>query len=144
MELVRGLVRGTVRGLVRSDGVDGFRIASFTVRANGTTCDIVFSEAATQGSGFDISDLTGTTSSTGAKTYTYTSGDGTDSWVVEAQEEMGALETGTIAWAGTADGIENAEGDDLPAIASKPITNNSEVFFSNENFEYELDFDFAA
>ena len=128
---------------ILSGGVLGFRIVSATIRANGTTLDLVFSEAATQGSGFNVSDLTGTTSGTGAKTFTYTSGDGTDAWVLEANAEMGALESGPITWAGTADGIENAEGEDLGA-KTRPIINNSGVFFSNENFEYELDFNFVA
>jgi len=104
-------------------------ITGLTLATNGTTLTMAASEAISAGSGFSVADLecVGPVSGTVAVS-SVTSGDGTDTWVMElASEILKESEEGAVVfnWAGTADGIEDGDGTDLAAITSMAVTNNS-------------------
>lgn len=111
-------------GLINLDGNSVIGISSASVAANGTTWTIRFNKAASQGASWSVLDFDATASTTGAITFSYVSGDGTNNWVLTGSATVVTGETVTLDWAGTVDGIEDADGVDLAAVSGKSVTNN--------------------
>lgn len=121
---VRGLVRGNVRGLVAGGGDAEFRLSSASVAADGVTWTLNFNRAANQGTGWNVLDFTASGTTTGAIGLVYVSGDGSSVWTMTGSPAAVSGETLTLNWAGTVDGIEDGEGNDLAAFTGKSVTNN--------------------
>ena len=104
-------------------------LSSATVGENGTTLTLVFTENVTQGAGYDDSDWDLDCTTTGQNlALTYVSGDGTGTHVYtigsEVQED--GTDTCDIDFNGDANSEEDGAGNDLAAIDSGAVTNNSE------------------
>ena len=96
---------------------------SAAVPSAGTTIVVDFDEAVSEGASYDNGDWT-ITASGGAATVTGASGDGTAQWTLTTSRIIEIGETVTLGWSGTANGIEDAAGNDLAAF-SEAVTNNS-------------------
>ena len=99
-------------------------ISAASVAGDGDTWSIRFNKAVSQGAGWSTLDMTANGSTAGAVALTYVSGSGTKYWTFTGGTTIVAGETLTISWAGTANGIEDTEGTDVPAVANLPATNN--------------------
>ncbi len=101
-------------------------LSSAAIGTDGTTLTLGWSESVSQGSGYADSQLDLDASTTGNNiSLTYSSGDGTATWVYTAGSTIESGETVDLDFDGTADSIENSGGDDLQAITSASVTNNS-------------------
>lgn len=96
--------------------------ATAAIPAAGTTLVLSLSEACTAGEGGP--DGVTLSATGGAVTATYASGSGTHSWTYTLSRTVNADETVTWSYA-TADGIEDAAGNDLAAVTDGAVTNNS-------------------
>lgn len=114
-------------------------LSSATVAANGTTLTLVFDEAVTRGSGYADADLNLDASTTGSDIgLTYVSGDGTNTFVYTIASEIQSGETVDLDFNGDADSLEDGSGNDLAAIVSGAVTNNSTqgtAYLVNQRFE---------
>jgi hypothetical protein len=103
--------------------------AGTNIDTNGTLLTVAFSEAVSEGTGYDDADWTLTCSTTGPLTVAHTTGDGTSSWgfsITGGPVQESGTDTCTLDWAGTADGVEDGAGNDLAAIDPvKSIVNGS-------------------
>lgn len=124
--LCRALAMPLARSLAPASSLAAPSLLSATVATDGETWTLQFSKAVSQGVGWDVADLTATGSVAGALTFTYSSGDGTSAWVFTASAALEFEETATLDWAGTADGIEDMDGQDLEAIADFAAVNGVE------------------
>lgn len=98
--------------------------SSSSIPTAGTSISVVFDENINRGGSYSDGDWT-VSASGGAVTLTYSSGDGTTTLVLGTSRTIEAGETVTIAWAGTADGLEDDAGNDLAAVSARSVTNNS-------------------
>jgi hypothetical protein len=100
-------------------------LSSATVATNGTTLTLVFSENVTQGIGYTDADWDVDCSIGGdGMSVTYSSGDGTNTHIYT----IGTIysgETCNIDFDGSANSEEDGSGNDLVAIVSDSVTNNS-------------------
>jgi hypothetical protein len=93
---------------------------------DGTTLVITWSEACTQGGSYNDNQLDLDMSTTGSNiAVTYASGDGTDTWTYTAASAAVNGETVDLDFDGTADSIEDGSGNDLAALTSETVTNNT-------------------
>lgn len=97
---------------------------SSEVPASGGTLFVVFDENTTQGAAYSDSDWT-LTASGGAVTLTYSSGDGTTTHIFTTSRTINEIETLTLAWAGTTNGLEDASGNDLASFSGEDVLNES-------------------
>jgi hypothetical protein len=100
-------------------------LSSATIPAAGDSITLAFNEAVSIGAGGSagwVPTLTG-----GASAMTYASGDGTSSLVYTLARTVEVGETGTLAYTQPGDGVEDGSGNDLSAIVSAAITNNSTI-----------------
>jgi len=104
-------------------------LSSATIAADGNTLTLVFDEAVTQGSGYNDSDwdLDCTKAGDGIG-ITYSSGDGTTSHIYTIDQDIDRNDTVNIDFNGDTDSEEDEAGNDLAAIVSDSVTNNSAVF----------------
>lgn len=101
-------------------------LSSAAIGTDGTTLTLGWSESVSQGSGYADSQLDLDASTTGNDiALTYSSGDGTATWVYTTGSTIQSGETIDLDFDGTANSIEDAAGDDLQAIVSASVTNNS-------------------
>jgi len=99
---------------------------SATLAADGETLTLVFDQAVTQGTGYADTDIDVDASVTGNNiSVTYSSGDGTDTHIYTLGSVVNSGETVDLDFNGDADSLENGTGDDLAAIVSGAVTNNS-------------------
>lgn len=86
-----------------------------------------WSEAVSAGSGFDLADFDVDMSTTGAgiAVASVDSGDGSAQWVCTTASAAVNGETVDIDYAGAADGVEDAAGNDLATFASESVTNST-------------------
>lgn len=93
---------------------------------DGSTFVVNWSENCTQGTGYDDSDLDLDMSVTGSDVaLTYVSGDGTSQWTYTAASAAVEGETVDLDFNGDADSIEDGAGNDLAALNSESVTNNT-------------------
>ena len=110
----------------RSGGADTIvpHVSSATV--NATTLVIIFDESVSQGAGYADADIDVDCSTTGANlAVTYVSGNGTSSHTYTMASPAINGETCDLDFTGDADSLEDAAGNDLAAIVSGTITNNT-------------------
>ena len=125
--------------------VTGPEISSGTAPAideAGTTLTITFTEACVEGASYDDADWTLSCSTTGPLTIAHNGGTATawDMDITGGPVQESGTDTCTLDWAGTANGVEDASGNDLSAIdPPESVTNNSTQ--SASDFEYEIAFD---
>ncbi len=98
---------------------------SCSIATNGTTWTFNFSEDV-EGSAAEFQVVTGDTSVTGAKAFTYTSGTGTAQVIMEADEAANSGETAHVDYTQPGGGIRDIIHNDLASITGKTCTNNSE------------------
>lgn len=126
--------------VVNNSGTPPASIVSATINAAGNQLTVVFSEAMSQGAGYQNTDinLDGSLGGTGIG-LTYVSGSGTDMWVFSIATVIRLGETVDLNYNGRPDGIENVSGNDLAAVISMAVPNGSEEAFSDivfwEGFE---------
>jgi len=96
------------------------------ISANGTTLTLTFNEAVTQGSGYNDNqwDLDCSLEGNGIG-ITYVSGDEGTAHVYTIASTIGSTDTCNIDFDGTADSMEDDNENDLEAIVSDSVTNNS-------------------
>jgi len=101
---------------------------------NGTALVINFSEAVTRGTGYNDSDIDLDMSTTGSNIgVTYVTGDGTSQWSMTAASAAVNGETVDLDFNGDADSIEDAAGNDLAALVSETVTNNTSAGYDIED-----------
>lgn len=101
-------------------------LSSSTIAVNGTALTLVFSENVTQGVGYNDLDWDIDASVTGNNIgITYSSGDGTGTHVYTISSTIQIDEVVDIDFNGDVDSLEDGEGNDLAAIVSASVTNNS-------------------
>lgn len=115
-------------------------LSSATVSANGTTLTLVFSEDVTRGSGWTTGDIDIDGSTSGANlSFSYSSGDGTTTWTGTLSATVYSGETLNLDFNGDANSIEDGGGNDVAAISSGAVTNNSTqssiTYLVNQGFE---------
>lgn len=116
--------------------------AGTNIDAAGTTLTIAFSEAVSEGTGYDDADWTLSCSTTGPLTVAHSTGDGTASWgmaITGGPVQSEATDTCTLDWAGTEDGVQDGATppNDLAAIDPvKSIVNNSTQGAASNNIEF--------
>lgn len=99
-------------------------IDAAAVLAAGATIAVGWAEAVSEGASYDNGDWT-VTASGGAVTVSSVAGDGTASWTLTLSRPLLSGETVTLGWVGTANGMEDAAGNDVAAFSDEPVTNNS-------------------
>ncbi len=100
--------------------------SSATIETNGTTLEVVFNEPVTNGVSYDISHWDIDCSSSGSDiSISYESGVGTTTFITTISKTIMQGETCDIDFNGTANSVEDLSGNDLAAIVSGSITNNS-------------------
>jgi hypothetical protein len=117
-----------INGISATLGVDATAptLNSATVAANGTTLTLVFSESVNRGAGYADADLDVDASTTGSNLgLTYVSGDGTNTFVYTIASTIQNGETVDLDFNGDANSLEDGAGNDLAAIVSGAVTNNS-------------------
>ena len=119
-------------------------IVSATINAAGNQLTVVFSEAMTQGAGYQNTDMNLDGSLGGLDIgLTYVSGSGTDTWVFSIATVIRKNETVDLDYNGRPDGIEDVSGNDLAAVASLAVTNDSTEDYSDivfwDGFEGVID-----
>jgi len=101
------------------------------ISSNGTTITLTFAENTSQGSAYQNSHWDIDCSSTGNNIgMVYASGNGTNSHVYTLAHSVNAGEVCNIDFSGTADSMEDGAGNDLAAIVSGTIINNSTLAVS--------------
>jgi hypothetical protein len=101
-------------------------LVSAILAANGTTLTLGFDAAVSHGSGYTLSDFNVDASTSGNDIgMTYVSGDTTDTHVMELASAIQQYETVDFDFLATANSMEDGDGDDLAAITSFSVTNNS-------------------
>ena len=105
-------------------------IQGVTIDTDGTTLTITFSEAVSQGSGYDDDDLNVDCTLDGDNlTISYSSGDGTDTHVYiltrSVADDKWSNNTCDLDFNGDSNSLENGSGVDLEAVTDESITNNS-------------------
>lgn len=115
---------GTAATDTVSKDATGPVFVSAAVPEAGTSLVVTFDEATTQGASYADSDWT-VTASGGAVTLTYASGDTTTAHTFTTSRTIDQDETLTLAWAGTANGLEDASGNDLASFSAESVTNSS-------------------
>lgn len=100
-------------------------VSSATFGANGTEFTTVFSEACEAGLGGTIGLTLTPTNGGAAITLSYTSGDGTDTWVWTASRAATRNETFTRTYVQPGNGIQDLAGNDLASFSGQAVTNNS-------------------
>lgn len=101
-------------------------LTSATIASNGTTITLVFSEAVTRGGSYSNSHFDLDASGSGSnQTFTYVSGDGTNTWTGTVGATIQSGETVDLDFGGAANSVEDSGGNDLAAIVSASVTNNS-------------------
>lgn len=105
-------------------GNQDISVSSVSVAADGVTWTIVFNQSANEGAAWDVGDFSATGSTAGAIAFSGDTGDGTNTWTLTGDTALVYGETATLDWAGTADGIEDSEGEDLAAFSGRSATNN--------------------
>ena len=99
---------------------------SAVISTNGTTLTLTFSAAVTQGAGYADADWDVDASVAGDNVgVTYVSGDGTDTHVYTLSSTINDGEVVNIDFNGDANSEEDGSGNDLAAIVSDSVTNNS-------------------
>ena len=99
------------------------------IDTNGTKLTVTFTEACVEGGSYSDSDWTLTCSTTGPLTVAHNGGTATawDLDITGGPVQDSETDTCTIAWAGTANGVEDGAGNDLPETdPAAAVTNNSE------------------
>jgi hypothetical protein len=105
---------------------------SATIDTQGTSLTLIFSEAVTQGSGYNNSDWDIDCSVSGNNiSVTYSSGNGTTSHVYTIAETIYDGETCDIDFNGDANSEEDSTGNDLAAIVSGAVVNDSEQYIES-------------
>jgi hypothetical protein len=103
-------------------------LSTATIGGTGLGLTLVFSEAVSQGAGYADSDLDLDCSTGGDDiALTYVSGDGTATHIYSIAVEVVNGETCNFDFDGSANSIENGDGDDLEAIVSGAVVNSSMV-----------------
>jgi len=103
-------------------------LQSATIASNGTTLTLVFDENVTQGSGYDDSDWDLDSGQQGDNvSITYESGDGTTTHIYNISKTIWIGDTANIDFNGDANSEEDGSGNDLAAIVSDSVVNNSIV-----------------
>lgn len=101
-------------------------LSSATIASNGTTLTLAFDENVSQGSGYNDSDWDIDCVSGGNNiSVIYSSGDGTTSHVYTIGQTIFVGDTCNIDFNGDTDSMEDDSGNDLAAIVSDSVTNNS-------------------
>ena len=102
-------------------------ITNATVTLSGTQVLFTYSEAATRGAGYANSNfnLDDTTGSINDIALTYVSGDGTVTHTYTIASTIAPGHSINLDFTGTSNSIEDAAGNDLAAITSGAVTNNS-------------------
>ncbi len=101
-------------------------LSSATIGTNGTTLTIVWTEAVTKGAGYADADLNVDASTGGSNLgLTYVSGDGTNNFVYTIGTTILSGETVDLDFNGDANSLEDGAGNDMAAIVSGSVTNNS-------------------
>ena len=104
---------------------------SSTISENGTTLTLVFSEIVQQGAGYNDSDWDIDCDVNGNDIpIAYSSGDGTNTHVYTISKTIYSGETCDIDFNGDANSLEDDAGNDLAAIVSDSVTNNSDQYRS--------------
>lgn len=99
---------------------------SATIAADGDTLTLVFNEAVAQGGSYNDSHIDVDASTAGDNVgVTYVSGDGTITHIYTLDSTIVAGETVNLDFDGTANSLEDLTGNDLAAIVSKTVVNNS-------------------
>lgn len=95
---------------------------------DGTIVVINWSESCTRGTGYDDSDFDLDMSVTGNNIgVTYVSGDGTNQWIMTSASAAVNGETVDLDFNGDTDSIEDDAGNDLEALISETVTNNTSI-----------------
>ena len=103
-----------------------------SVNAAGNQLTVVFSEAVSKGAGYQNTDINLDGSLGGTDIgLTYVSGSGTDTWVFSIATVIRLGETVDLDYNGRPAGIEDMSGNDLAAVVSMSVTNNSDEDFSD-------------
>lgn len=101
-------------------------LSSAVIASNGTTLTLTFTESVTQGIGYSDSDWDIDASVTGDNiAVTYSSGDGGTTHTYTIDNEIQVGDTVNIDFNGNANSEEDNLGNDLIAIVSGSVTNNS-------------------
>lgn len=112
-------------------------VSTATIGTNGTTLTLGMSESVTRTAGtFDVDCSTAGS----GLTCTYSSGSGSNSLVYTIGTTVYSGDTCDLDYDGAANGIEDAAGNDLAAITSKAMTNNSTQVLSTCTQRYTDDF----
>lgn len=102
-------------------------VTAIAINTTGTTLTLTLSEDCETGVGGIAGDVT-LTASNGAVTWTYSSGDGTSSYVGTLSRTIVAGEVVTVDYAQPGNGIESVAAQvDLESFDDFPVTNNSTV-----------------
>lgn len=107
-------------------GVDETSPTLSTAIVDETQLDLYFSEAVSQGAGYNDNqiDLDGLTAGDNIAV-TYASGNGTNHWIYTIASSASFGDTINIDFSGTANSIEDGSGNDLAAIVSGSVTNET-------------------
>ena len=101
-------------------------LISATIATNGTTFTIVWSENTYQGAGYNDADLdVDCTLAGNGVTLTYVSGNGTGTHIYTLGTVLTKNDICNLDFNGDANSLEDASGNDVAAISSGAITNNS-------------------
>ena len=107
-------------------------IVSASVNAAGNKLTVVFSEAMSKGAGYKDTDINLDGSLGGTDIgLTYVSGSGTNTWAFSIATVIRLGETVNLDYNGRPGGIEDMSGNDLAAVVSMSVTNNSDEDFSD-------------
>jgi hypothetical protein len=99
---------------------------SATIAANGTTLTLSFSDAVSQGAGYNDTDWDVDCSVSGSNiAAAYVSGNSTNTHIYSLAATVEEGETCNIDFNGDANSMEDGAGADLPAIASAAVVNGS-------------------
>ena len=99
---------------------------SATIAADGDTLTLVFNEAVQQGGSYADAHIDVDASTAGNNVgVTYVSGDGTITHIYPLDSTIVAAETVNLDFDGTGNSLEDLSGNDLAAIVSKTVVNNS-------------------
>lgn len=101
-------------------------LSSVTIGPDGLTTTLLFDEAVTQGAGYNDSDFDVDCGTGGNDILlTYSSGDGSDTHVYALASTINTSDTCNLDFNGDADSVEDSVGNDLAAIDSMAMVNDS-------------------
>lgn len=115
---------GNVVTMFKSQGADvtAPTVSTATIGTNGTSLTLAMSETVTRSGGtFDVDCNTAGSN----LTCTYSSGSGSNSLVYTIGTTVNSGDTCNLDYDGASNGIEDGSGNDLAAITSQAVTNNS-------------------